>query len=107
SETTPITTANTTAAPQTTRMLVQRSDGVRFSDSLTVLFCPGLRASAPRIPDCSAVHRREAGECISARIAAQHVQEVWVAQLLILTSAPDAEVLPSLALLSHRTRQIP
>jgi hypothetical protein len=30
-----------------------------------------------------------------------------VAQLLILTSAPDAEVLPSLALLSHRTRQIP
>jgi DNA-binding winged helix-turn-helix (wHTH) protein len=43
----------------------------------------------------------------SARIAAQHVQEVWVAQLLILTSAPDAEVLPSLALLSHRTRQIP
>jgi DNA-binding response OmpR family regulator len=30
-----------------------------------------------------------------------------VAQLLILTSAVDAEVLPSLALLSHRTRQIP
>lgn len=30
-----------------------------------------------------------------------------MAQLLILTSAQDAEVLPSLALLSHRSRQIP
>ena len=30
-----------------------------------------------------------------------------MAQLLILTSAPETEVLPSLALLSHRTRQIP
>jgi DNA-binding response OmpR family regulator len=30
-----------------------------------------------------------------------------VAQLLILTSAVDTEVLPALALLSHRTRQIP
>src|SRR6185437_5314513 len=31
----------------------------------------------------------------------------WVAQLLILSSAPDAEVLPALGLLSHRVRQIP
>ncbi|MCX7523378.1 response regulator transcription factor [Microbacterium sp. STN6] len=30
-----------------------------------------------------------------------------MAQLLILTSAPDAEVLPGLALLSHSVRQIP
>ena len=30
-----------------------------------------------------------------------------MAQLLILTSAGDAEVLPALGLLSHRTRQIP
>ena len=30
-----------------------------------------------------------------------------MAQLLILTSLPDVEVLPSLALLSHRVRQIP
>jgi DNA-binding response OmpR family regulator len=30
-----------------------------------------------------------------------------VAQLLILSSAPDAEVLPALGLLSHRVRQIP
>jgi DNA-binding response OmpR family regulator len=35
------------------------------------------------------------------------VQEACVAQLLILTSAGDAEVLPALALLNHRTRQIP
>lgn len=30
-----------------------------------------------------------------------------MAQLLILTAAPDAEVLPALALLSHQVRQIP
>ena len=30
-----------------------------------------------------------------------------MAQLLILTSAVDTEVLPALALLSHRTRRIP
>ena len=30
-----------------------------------------------------------------------------MAQLLVLTSAGDAEVLPALGLLSHRTRQIP
>ena len=30
-----------------------------------------------------------------------------MAQLLILTSAPDADVLPALGLLSHRVRQIP
>src|SRR5690606_15587974 len=44
---------------------------------------------------------------ILSRLAASHHEERDMAQLLILTSAVDSDVLPALSLLSHTTKQIP